>query len=101
MGQFKNIQEIIASIQPIFEVEKINLSEALHRILQEDVIADINMPPFDKSAMDGYACKRADLDNELEVLELCEIPSCSPTRSNIWISENDSTSSSNISMNRS
>ncbi len=69
MGQFEKIQEVIASLQPIFKVEEINLSEALHRILQEDVIADINMPPFDKSAMDGYACRFEDIGQPMEVLE--------------------------------
>ena len=49
--------------------ERVSIDEALGRILAEDVVSDISMPPFDKSAMDGYACRRADLANELTVLE--------------------------------
>jgi molybdopterin molybdotransferase len=37
------------------------LQEALGRVLAEDLIAKENLPRFDKSAMDGYAVKAADL----------------------------------------
>ncbi len=50
--------------------ERIGFLEAQNRILAEDVYSDMNMPPFDKSAMDGYACKRADLKRDLEVIEI-------------------------------
>lgn len=50
--------------------EKINFTDSLGRILAEDVVSDIEMPPFDKSAMDGYACRRADLKNKLEIIEV-------------------------------
>ena len=49
--------------------ERVSIDQALGRILAEDVVSDISMPPFDKSAMDGYACRRTDLANELTVLE--------------------------------
>ena len=34
---------------------EINLSDGLNKIISEDIISPINMPPFDQSAMDGYA----------------------------------------------
>jgi len=37
------------------------LEEALGRTLAEDVVADIDLPPFDNSAMDGYAVRSADI----------------------------------------
>ncbi len=49
--------------------ERVDLSVAANRILAEDVTSDVDMPPFDKSAMDGYACRRADLANELSIIE--------------------------------
>ncbi len=52
------------------ETEKISFTDSLGRILAEDVKADIEMPPFDKSAMDGYACRREDLKNPLEIIEV-------------------------------
>jgi len=50
--------------------ETVALDQALGRILAEDVASDMDMPPFDKSAMDGYACRRTDLKNELLVIEV-------------------------------
>lgn len=50
-------------------VEKVDLLHALHRGLAEDVISDMDMPPFDKSAMDGFACRMEDLQEELEIVE--------------------------------
>lgn len=35
--------------------EEVDLLESLNRILAEDVIADVDLPPFDNSAVDGYA----------------------------------------------
>ena len=50
-------------------IEWINYSDSVGRVLAENVYSDINMPPFNKSAMDGYACRRADLNKELTVIE--------------------------------
>ncbi len=38
-------------------LECIELPDASDRILSEDVYSDLNLPPFDNSAMDGYAVK--------------------------------------------
>lgn len=70
MDKFKEIQNKITLIESDFQIEEISLEDAFNRILQEDVKADSPMPPFDKSAMDGYACRLADIQNKLEVLEV-------------------------------
>lgn len=49
--------------------ERINLDSALYRFLAEDVFSDMDMPPFNKSAMDGFACRIDDIDRELEIIE--------------------------------
>ncbi|MFQ6105797.1 MAG: molybdopterin biosynthesis protein, partial [Candidatus Hydrothermarchaeaceae archaeon] len=41
-------------------VEKVELSNALGRIIAEDIIADVDVPPFDRAAMDGYALRASD-----------------------------------------
>ena len=61
---------VLNSAQFTFETEKIDFTESLGRILAEDVHSDINMPPFDKSAMDGFACRKEDIKNELETIEV-------------------------------
>jgi molybdopterin molybdotransferase len=50
--------------------ERTDIKECLNRVLREDIFSDMNMPPFNKSAMDGYACRREDIANELEVIEV-------------------------------
>lgn len=61
------LEIVLDSARPLAS-ERVNLDEALGRILAEDVVADMDMPPFDKAAMDGYACRRADLANRLAVI---------------------------------
>ncbi|WP_303918128.1 molybdopterin molybdotransferase MoeA [Draconibacterium sediminis] len=70
MNQFEKIQQLIGNLTPVLPTEKVQLEDAFNRVLQEDVVADLNMPPFNKSAMDGYACRLEDICNELEVLEV-------------------------------
>ncbi len=70
MNKFEKIQQIIQSIQPDFKTEEIDLKDGLNRILQEDIIADMDMPPFHKSAVDGYACHLEDIGNRMEILEV-------------------------------
>lgn len=50
-------------------IERVSIDRALNRVLAEDVFSDMDMPPFNKSAMDGFACRRADLASELTVIE--------------------------------
>lgn len=43
------------------EAERVELSQALGRYLAEDIIADTDLPPFDRSQMDGYALRAVDI----------------------------------------
>jgi molybdenum cofactor synthesis domain-containing protein len=47
--------DILGSHLPALESETVELKEAHHRVLAEDVRAEIDVPHFAKSAMDGYA----------------------------------------------
>jgi molybdopterin molybdotransferase len=40
--------------------EKVSLADALGRVLAEDIIADADLPPFDRAQMDGYAVRSAE-----------------------------------------
>ena len=51
------------------ETETIDFIGSLNRVLKEDIISDIDMPPFNKATVDGFACRRADLGAELEMIE--------------------------------
>jgi molybdopterin molybdotransferase len=43
------------------EAERVPLNDALDRVLAEDLAAGLTQPPFDASAMDGYAVRAADV----------------------------------------
>lgn len=49
------------AVQPLAETETIALDEALGRVLAEPVVSAIDVPPWDNSAMDGYAIRVSDL----------------------------------------
>lgn len=51
---------LLDKTQPIGEVEEIPLHEANGRVLAVDLAALLSQPPFDASAMDGYALRAAD-----------------------------------------
>jgi molybdenum cofactor synthesis domain-containing protein len=42
-------------------VEAIALGDSLNRVLAEDIIADCDLPPFDRAQMDGYAVRAEDV----------------------------------------
>ena len=57
---------VLAAVQPP-PAEEVALEEALGRVLAEDVRSTLDVPPFDCSAMDGYALA-ADGAGELRVV---------------------------------
>ncbi|MEA2169886.1 MAG: molybdopterin molybdotransferase [Solirubrobacteraceae bacterium] len=59
-----------ALIEPLasaLEAETVPLADAVGRILAEDVVCSIDIPGFDRSAMDGYAVRSADVPGRLRV----------------------------------
>lgn len=70
MITFDEAFEIVMNSAVETSTEKISFKDSLDRILAEDVRSDIDMPPFNRSAVDGYACNKADLKSELEVIEV-------------------------------
>lgn len=67
---FEEALEIIGKYAIPLASEKVKIEDCLGRVLFTDVFSDMDMPPFDKSAVDGYACRYADLGKELRVLEI-------------------------------
>ena len=52
----QQVNEFLAHlVQPVAEVEDVGVFAALDRVLAQDVISPISVPPHDNSAMDGYA----------------------------------------------
>jgi molybdopterin molybdotransferase len=61
--------QIILNKATVVETEEVLLTDCLSRVLACDVFSPINMPPFNKSAVDGYACRKEDIQKPLIVLE--------------------------------
>ena len=55
------LRRIAADVPCVAGTQPVPLHEADGRILADDVIAAIDLPPFDNSAVDGYAVRLADL----------------------------------------
>ena len=58
---FEDAVNIVLSNAITLDAERIDISESVGRILAEDLFSDMDMPPFDKSAVDGFACMTYDL----------------------------------------
>ena len=51
---------IVAGVEPL-PGESVSIYEASGRVLAEALTANLTQPPFDASAMDGYAVRAADV----------------------------------------
>ncbi|MCD8338656.1 MAG: molybdopterin molybdotransferase MoeA [Burkholderiales bacterium] len=54
---------LLKDIGVVAGTEKVVTLYSTDRILAEDVISDINVPPLDNSQMDGYAVRASDFEN--------------------------------------
>ena len=81
MLPFEEAFEIVLDSAYMLGTEHVDITSAANRVLAEDVKSDIDIPPFNKSAMDGYACRREDVANELTIIEM--IPAGVPPKKKI------------------
>lgn len=59
------VNEFLAAlVQPVAQVEEAPLAQVLDRVLAQDVISPISVPPHDNSAMDGFAVAGSDLKTD-------------------------------------
>lgn len=57
----------VSNKHPHVQVEVVQLSHAVGRILAKDIVAIENNPPFDNSAMDGFAVNFASIKNRIDI----------------------------------
>ncbi|WP_278466153.1 gephyrin-like molybdotransferase Glp [Gimesia maris] len=65
-------QLILETVKPA-SPEQRTLFEAWHCVLAEGTVSDLNIPPFDKALMDGFAVKSSDCQNGKATLQIQEI----------------------------
>ncbi len=63
---------VFEAAQPL-GIEKVGLIEALGRVLAEDIIAPRDNPPWDNSAMDGFAVRWEDIKQEHAISKPVEL----------------------------
>ncbi len=51
------LKRIHKSIKPINRTESVPIEKALDRVLAQEIMANMSVPPFHRAAMDGYAVK--------------------------------------------
>jgi molybdopterin molybdotransferase len=69
MISFDEAYEIVMASSLPTGTEIVPWTESMDRVLAENVVSDIDLPPFNKSSVDGFACRRSDLHLELEIIE--------------------------------
>src|SRR6185369_17618099 len=67
------VNEFLARlVEPVTQTEAVGIFDALDRVLAQDLVSPISVPPHDNSAMDGFAFDGAQLNSqaplELEVV---------------------------------
>src|SRR2546428_3867463 len=61
LTRLEDALKVVLDTVPVLGVEKIGLLDALGRVLAEDSIAERDNPPWDNSAMDGFAVRYEDI----------------------------------------
>jgi molybdopterin molybdotransferase len=72
MIPFDEANQIIRNSVSPLGIETVMLADSLNRVLADDIVSDVNIPPFNKAAMDGFACRREDLPGPFRIVD--EIP---------------------------
>jgi molybdopterin molybdotransferase len=85
MISFQEAYNIVIRSAKMTDNEIISFVNSNGRILAENVISDMDLPPFNRSAVDGYACHSNDLKNDLEVIEI--IPAGHVPEKNVGINQ--------------
>lgn len=64
LTQLHDAQQVVLEAAPVLGLEKISILDALGRVLGEDIVAERDNPPWDNSAMDGFAVRWEDIKQE-------------------------------------
>lgn len=66
-------QHILNPLQPLSGSERLNLREALGRVLTQEITAGCAVPPHRNSSMDGYAFQHKDVSGHGHTLTVCGV----------------------------
>jgi molybdopterin molybdotransferase len=60
MLRIEDALQLILTHTPVLPDEEVALAEAAGRVLRRDALSDLDLPPFDRARMDGYAIRASD-----------------------------------------
>lgn len=63
---------LLDAVRPLTGTETVDTLQAVGRVLAQDVVSPLDVPPRDTSAMDGYAVRRADMTAEPTTLPISQ-----------------------------
>ncbi len=66
-------QQTVLEATQVLGCEKVSLLDVLGRVLGEDIIAPRSNPPWDNSAMDGFAVRWEDIKQEYAITKIPEL----------------------------
>ncbi len=83
MIDFHSALQKVSACAVRVETQDVPLEQACGRILAQDIVTQQDMPPFNKSAMDGYACRQKDIRlglRPVEIIPAGKLPALEVTR---------------------
>ena len=54
------LEQLLAQVKTTTKTQVVSIDQAIGRVLAQTVVSELNIPPADNSAMDGYAVRTAD-----------------------------------------
>ena len=64
------LAQLLEGLKPINETEQVAIEDALGRVIAEPIASQLNIPPADNSAMDGYALRSADAQQGAQLTQV-------------------------------
>ncbi len=69
MTSFEDALKMVLSSARQTGTERISFDQSYNRVLAEDIFSDINIPSFNKAAVEGFACCQGDLGQAMKIVE--------------------------------
>lgn len=77
------LRKVLAGVKRLDETEAVGLAEAAGRVLAEPLVADRDLPPFNRSERDGYALRAAELKRGIALPVAATIHAGQPAEINV------------------
>ena len=59
--EYEAARQMLLDAAEIIDTEKVSLEHSFGRVLAQQIVAEDNVPPFDRSPYDGYALRSEDV----------------------------------------